>query len=127
MNPFETVTELNLGNYPQAIAMAEYEVLRAQQTARGLAEAIAARKAEFSQVIAFDKTLTNDDKRKAGMKELELTDCPYLELQSQHQAAKDAVVLAQIAADLQQNLYDVAKLEAKGAVVQGRRLGALEY
>jgi len=127
MNHFETVTELNLGNYPQAIAMAEYEVLRAQQVARGLAEAIAARKAEFSLVVAFDKTLSNEAKRKSEMQALEQTDEAYLELQTQLQAAKDAVVLAQIAADLQQNLYDVAKLEAKGAARRSRRLGALEY
>ena len=121
------MSPVTLKDAADRVAEAERALLRAQQTARGLAEAIAARKAEFSQVIAFDKTLTNDDKRKAGMKELELTDCPYLELQTQHQAAKDAATEAQIEADLQARLWQVARLEAEGVVVQGRRLGALEY
>ena len=109
------------------VAEAERAVLRAQQVARGLADAIAARKAEFAHVIAFDKTLSNDAKRKDEMQMLERTDEAYLELQSQHQAAKDAATQAQIEADLQARLWQVARLEAKGAVVRSRPLGALEY
>ncbi|MBD1918841.1 MULTISPECIES: hypothetical protein [Cyanophyceae] len=117
----------NLSEYPQAIATAETAVLRAQQAARALGEQMAARKAEFAHVIAFDKSLTNEAQRKGEMQALEQTDEPYLELQSQHQAAKDAVIEAQIAADLQGRLWQVARLEAESAVVRERRLGALEY
>lgn len=116
-----------LSEYPQAIAAAETAVLRAQQAARTLAEKVAARKAEFAHVIAFDKSLTNEAQRKGGLAELEQTDGEYLELQAQVQAAKDAVIEAQIEADLQLRLWQAEKLAAEQAIVWERRLGALEY
>lgn len=118
-----------LSDYPQAIAAAEKAVLRAQQGARALAEAVERRRAEFKNIVAieFPTGKGNDGQRKNLLAELELTDDEFLELQSQHQAAKDAVVEAQIEADLQARLWQVERLEAEGAVVQGRRLGALEY
>lgn len=116
-----------LSEYPQAIAAAESAVLAAQQGARALGEAVEARKAQFGAIVANDSELSNDAKRKAARAELELTDEKYLKLLAQHQAAKDAVVMAQIEADLQANLFRVARLEAEGAIVRERRLGALEY
>jgi hypothetical protein len=121
------MTPLTLADYPQAIAAAEAAVLAAQQGARALAEAVERRRAEFKGIVANDKALSNADKRKDMLAQLELTDSDYLGLQSQHQAAKDAVVMAQIEADLQLRLWQVARLEAEGAIVRERRLGALEY
>lgn len=69
----------------------------------------------------------NDSQRKDLLAQLELTDAAFLELQTQHQAAKDAVVMATIEADYQARLWQVARLEVEGAIAQGRRLGAMEY
>lgn len=126
---------MNIGDYPQAIAAAESAVLAAQQGARALAEAVERRRAEFKGIVANDKSLSNDAKRKDMLAQLELTDDDFLKLQSQLQAAKDAVVMAQIEADLQGRLWQVARLEAESAIsrregyanVQERRLGALEH
>ena len=118
---------MNLADYPRAIAEAEAAVLTAQQGARALAEAVERRKAEFKGMVANDPTLTNDAKRKDMLAQLELMDGEYLGLQMQHHAAKDAVVMAQIEADLQLRLWQAEKLAAEKAIAQGRRMGALEY
>lgn len=121
MNP------VTLADYPQAIAAAESAVLAAQQGARALAEAVEARKAQFGAIVANDKELRNDAQRKAARAELELTDAEYLKLQAQHQAAKDAVVMAQIEADRLLRLWQAEKLATEQAIVRERRMGALEY
>lgn len=115
---------VTLEDFALAVAAAEAAVLTAQQGARALAEAVERRRAEFKGMVANDQTLTNDAKRKDMLAQLELMDGEYLGLQQQHQAAKDAVVMATIEADLQSRLWQVARIEAEA---KGRRLGALEY
>ena len=123
------MSQLTLADYPAAIAAAETAVLRAAQAARVLGEAVERRRAEFKGIVATQLPAGkgNDGQRKNLLNELELTDGEFLGLQAQLQEAKDALVEAQIEADLQGNLFRVARLEAEGAIAQSRLLAELQH
>lgn len=112
-----------LADYPNAIASAELHHLDCQQAVRELSESLEARKAQFGAIVAGDKALSNDAKRKAARAELELTDPEYLDLQAKLVAAKDAMSEAAIEVARVSNAFKVERLltELKIAVmsVQG--------
>lgn len=114
---------LALADYPNEIASAELAHLKAQQVVRDLSKDLEARKAQFGAIVADDKELSNDAKRKAARAELELTDPEYLDLQAKLVAAKDAMSGAAIEVERVSNAFKVERLltELKIAVmsVQG--------
>lgn len=101
---------MNLADYPQAIADAQITHLTAQQQVRKIAAQLEERKAQFGALVAADKSLTNDAKRKAARAELELTDPEYLDLQQRLTEAKDGSTLATIEVERLGNGFKVERL-----------------
>jgi hypothetical protein len=103
---------LSLTEYPATIATRQYEQLGLEQEIRALQLNLDQKTAEIEEMIAFDKSLTNDAKRKALRVQL-MAEPPYKELLESLQSLQDEKTRSRIEIDMLSGQFTVLQIEAR--------------
>lgn len=108
---------LPIDRYPMAIAARQQTLLKIDQDCRSLQATLDQRTAEIEEMVAFDKTLTNDAKRRSLKTQL-LAEPAHQELLHRLQSMQDARVSTEIELTLLTNQFSVLKLQARQAIAR---------
>jgi hypothetical protein len=100
---------MKLSEYPGAIAAAEMESVEARGRVRGCQARLSAALAKIEEMVSFDKTLSNEEKRRSMRLVLSQEEA-HIEVMEALGRAQDAAAIAQIAVDRLIREFEVAKL-----------------
>jgi hypothetical protein len=114
---------MKLHRYPQAIADAERQLLKANQALRASQAELDQLTAALESQIAHDETLKNDAQRKAKRAEL-MADGLYQECLKELHYTQDNRTACEIELSLLRNQWAVAKLETRERIAQMERATA---
>jgi hypothetical protein len=110
------VKRLSLEDYPEAIAEVRAAIARCDQKITALGNDIERRKAKFDRSVSEDKTLRNDNDRKAAWKEFAYNDLEYQGWLTLLQNQEEIRTQHDIKLELLRSAFTVAKLQARRAI-----------
>lgn len=117
--------KLQLGQYPDAIANLQRQLLKADRQVRQLSESVMILTAAIDCQIAFDTSLKNDAQRKARRLELIGTDSDYITASVALRAAQDQRESLLIELQLLRNQFSILKLDRQDAIA-AKQLTAID-
>jgi multidrug resistance efflux pump len=105
--------QLNLEDYPHAIAQARAAIARCDQRIAVLEASIEQRNAQFEKWVADNADLRNDTQRRAALKEHRYNDAQYQGWLALLQNQRDKRTQQEIKLELLRSSFSVAKLQLR--------------
>ena len=117
-SPPEHRGNMQLNEYPQAIADLQQELLHIEQHLRQSRESVAFCLNAIDRAIAFNQELKNDQQRKAKRTDLMERDSDLIKSSTELKRLEDVKAELEIDLSLLRNTFSLLKLERREAIAQ---------